>query len=286
MKVKRFPWIKKSWLHRIYFDLLIANRIVREINPDEVISLQGLLIPFCKVKHTLYIQNSLFFSKYRIGIFTNFNLWVRQNILGSLVKYSIKHANKIITQTETVKNECIDVCNIDKSIILVEHPKIDTKMVKKFNEQIDCKTFFYPATPLEYKNHMIIVKACMKLKEEGITDYTVIFTMNGNETNCARRLKKIVTESNIPIKLVGFLKRHEVFEWYSKSILLFPSYIESFAVPLTEAKLSGTPIIVADTLLAREILKDYNAYYFPKEDYCKLADFMDSIIRGSYEINY
>lgn len=279
VKIKRFPWIKQSWLHRIYFDLFIANRIVREIKPDEVISLQGLIIPFCKGKQTLYIQNSLFFSEYRIGIFTNFNLWVRQNVLGYLVKYSIKHANKIITQTRTVKNACVRECKIDDSLVVVEYPRIDVKMIKKFNEQVDCNTFFYPATPLEYKNHIGIVKACMELKRKGLTDYTVIFTVEGTETKCAKYLIKLVDKYKLPIKFIGFLKRSEVFKWYSKSILLFPSFIESFPVPLTEAMLSNTPIISANMEYAREILNGYKKVnYFEANNYKRLAFLMEKQI--------
>ena len=163
-------------------------------------------------------------------------------------------------------------------------------MIKKFNEQVDCNTFFYPSTPVEYKNHVSIVKACIKLKEKDFMDYTVIFTMDGKETRCAKQLKKMVDKYKLPIKFVGFLKRSEVFNWYSKSILLFPSFIESFPVPLTEAMLSNTPILSADMEYAREILNDYKKVkYFKCNDFQKLSELMKEIVenksfkRGSYE---
>ena len=63
IRVLRYPWIKKSWFHRLYFDNFIARKIVEEYQPDEVLSLQNVIIKKLKVKQTLYLHQPLPFKK-------------------------------------------------------------------------------------------------------------------------------------------------------------------------------------------------------------------------------
>lgn len=58
------------------------------------------------------------------------------------------------------------------------------------------------------------------------------------------------------------MKREVVFEMYSKSVLVFPSFVESFGMPLLEARMSNSVILASDQNFSREILKDYNNAYF------------------------
>ena len=57
------------------------------------------------------------------------------------------------------------------------------EMLKTHPWKIDeaCPTFFYPAGPPAYKNHRTFLKACELLKEQGIEDYRVIWTVTGEE---------------------------------------------------------------------------------------------------------
>ena len=60
---------------------------------------------------------------------------------------------------------------------------------------------------------------------------------------------------------------------YAKSILVFPSYVESFGLPLLEAKLTETYIIASDTPFCREILNEYDKVeFFEEMDYQTLGD--------------
>lgn len=66
---------------------------------------------------------------------------------------------------------------------------------------------------------------------------------------------------------------------YESDVLIFPSYIESFGLPLIEAAVSGDIILAADTIFARELLKNYNnAYFFKYNDADSLSELMKKII--------
>ncbi len=140
--------------------------------------------------------------------------------------------------------------------------------------------FFYPASGVIFKNHKIIIEACIKLKERGINGYNVIFTLNGDENKHIIHLYKKVIEYELPVKFVGSLLREDVFDYYSKSVLVFPSYIETVGLPLLEAKIHGTPILVSDCAFAHEILVGYkNALFFNPFDSKYLAGLMGNFIK-------
>ena len=140
--------------------------------------------------------------------------------------------------------------------------------------------FFYPAADFIYKNHQVILDSCYELKKQGIHDYRVIFTFLGDENPCAAALYAFVEKHDLPVEFHGPFPRAEVFELYAKTVLLFPSYIETFGMPLLEARISGAPILAADTPFAREILEEYvRARFFPYDSSQELSDSMKDIMR-------
>ena len=182
-------------------------------------------------------------------------------------------------------SDIIIITRLEKNIrlsekILVIPPIIDIVPKKLFTyENMDIPTFIYPATPLIYKNHKVIIEACKQLVQEGITNFSVIFTMTGTENKLAWKLKAESEKYNLPIEFVGVLKHDELFEWYSKAILLFPSYIETFGLPLLEAKMHNDTIVISYTSFAREILIGYDeVMYFQFNQPEKLKFLMKSFI--------
>ena len=255
IKVIRVPWVKKNWLCRLFFDYFIAPRIVKRERPDRIFSLQNTIVPNTDVGQVLYLHQPLPFVEYKFTLFASPLFWVYQNIVARFIYSSVKRAGKVIVQTHWMKDACIEKTGIDSEKIMVIPPVIDIVPKKFFAyENMDIPTFIYPATPLVYKHHKVIIEACKQLVQEGITNFRVIFTMTGTENKLARKLKAESEKYNLPIQFVGVLERDELFEWYSKAILLFPSYIETFGMPLLEAKMHKTPIITNDTPFANEIL--------------------------------
>ena len=49
IKVLNFPWIKKSPLHRMYFDQVLAHKLVKKYHADKVLSLQNIELPHAGV---------------------------------------------------------------------------------------------------------------------------------------------------------------------------------------------------------------------------------------------
>lgn len=279
IKVLRFPWLKKSWLHRLYFDHIVAPRLVRNYNPQKILSLQNILVPHIGTPQVLYLHQSLPFINFKFKILKNPKLWSYQNIISRLIFRSIKRANKVIVQTHWMKKACIKETGVDESKILVQPPKISIEPKALFKPtQETLSTFFYPAAPLSYKNHDVILDACALLLKEKV-NFKVLFTIKGNENDHARRLFNRSREEGLPIEFLGPIPREKVFDLYTKSVLLFPSYIETFGLPMLEAKIHNGVILASNCPFSHEILDGYEqAFFFDQFGSKELAHQIDNIL--------
>lgn len=295
IKVLRFPWIKKSWFHRIYFDTMVAPKLVKKYKVSKILSLQNILIPNTSIPQILYVHNSLPFVDYKFTIKENILLWAYQNIIGRSILKSIKKADKVIVQTNWMRRACLDKTGVNKKKIEVAPPKINLKIDHFFsaNEE-SLSAFFYPASGFSFKNHKIIVEACKTLQSMSVKKFKVIFTLKGDENKQISDIYSEVKKHSLPIEFVGSLSREEVFDFYTRSILLFPSYVETFGLPLLEAKLHKGIVLASDCPFSHEILDGYkNAYFFNPFNEIELAELMrsnktysdDSIIGITYNKN-
>ncbi len=280
VKVFNYPWIKNSWFHRLYFDKLIAHKLVEKYQVDEILSLQNVIVPKVKVKQTLYLHQPLPFVDKKYGIFENFKFWLYQNIISKIIFKSIKEADKVIVQTKWIMNSAIKKANVTKEKFILKQPELNIA-VKKLYEQDEKngRLFFYPSSGLVYKNHEVIVNACRFLKVKGISNYKVVFTLKGDENKHIRKLREIVLGENLPIEFLGSMSINNVYEYYSKAVLIFPSYIETFGLPMLEAKMHRSPVLASDCAFSHEILDGYDkAHFFDPFDTLQLTELMRMVL--------
>lgn len=262
IRVLNFPWVKKSWFHRLFFDNFVAPKLVVNSKANRVFSLQNVMVK-TEVDQIVYMHQSLPFSEYKFSLLREPKFWIYQNIIGTMIKKSILKAKTIVVQSQWIKNACVKKTNVDSDKIVVISPEVEVEVNGCFKPTKKAlKTFFYPAKPIVYKNHEVILEASRLLKQHKINDYEILFTFDGNENLHAMKLYKQAKRHDLPITFMGSLERERVFELYKKSVLLFPSHIETFGLPLLEARKHGTPIIASDTSFAKEILSNYSKVSF------------------------
>lgn len=281
IKVLRYPNVKKSWLHRYYFDKFIEKKIIKETKPDKIISLQNIAIKANGIYQELYMHQSLPFIKIKFSFIKHFKLWVYQNIIGKKIKQSFDKVDKIIVQTKWIRDAIFEQTKTDINKIIVEMPNVDKSLLIQNKQEKTASTFFYPASPMFYKNHSVIIEAAKILSAKKI-DYKFIFTVDGSENKYIAELKKQAGKSKLNIEWLGAISQEEVYKFYSRTNLIFPSYVETFGLPLLEARLSNAPILASDMEFSREICEGYDKVaYFQYNDYKQLAD----IIRTKYACN-
>ncbi|WP_416177424.1 glycosyltransferase [Dialister sp.] len=284
--VLRYPNIKKSWFHRLWFEYLEAPNLVRKYGIEEIFSLTNTTIPRTDVRQILYLHQPLPFISQRFKLSENLLFWVYQNVIGKLIIYSVRRADKVIVQTEWIRDSAAKICNVSLDKFTIQVPSVDTSLIVPYRGQKTEVTFFFPAAPLSYKNHSLIIKACQVLKKKHICNYKVLFTLTGRENKYAVSLKRSVENHALPIYFIGMLSHKQVFEMYGQSILVFPSYIETFGLPLLEAKLSNAPILASNMPFCREVLNGYESCkFYDKDDFVALSNYMEECItkHGNFE---
>lgn len=280
VKILNYPWIKKSWFHRLYFDNLVAYKLVDKYKIDEILSLQNVVIPKVMVKQTLYLHQPLPFVEKKYGLNEDFKFWLYQNIINKMIFKSIRKADKVIVQTKWIMEAAIEKVNVKKDKFILKQPTLNVSVRKLYTSDGNGENlFFYPSSGLAYKNHEVIVNACKLLKNKGINNYKVIFTLKGDENKHIKMLRQIILDENLPIQFIGSVAIETVYEYYSKSILIFPSYIETFGLPMLEAKMHQSPILASDCAFSHEILMGYDKVkFFDPINFEKLCCLMEDVI--------
>jgi len=65
------------------------------------------------------------------------------------------------------------------------------------------------------------------------------------------------------VRLEGELTYDKVLEFYNScDLIVFPSYIESYPLPLLEAAMFGLPVLASDCDIMREVIAGYNGIQF------------------------
>ena len=256
IKVIRIPWVKKSWLHRLFFDSFFASKYVKKYKPDKVISLQNVVVKGVKCFQELYVHQPLPFCEKRFSFTENKKFWVYQNIISKMIFSSIRKADSIIVQTKWMSDAICKKTGIAHSKVQIVKPDVRIPEGVRYDKGEE-SVFFYPASRVVYKNHDIIYKAVYELKNKGFDNFKVVLTIDKPE-GFSDKYKNI--EDLVDFR--GYVDKETVNVYYSKSILLFPSYIESFGLPLLEARLFGCPIIASDCSFSREILNGYDKMEF------------------------
>lgn len=257
----------KSYCSRKKYEFFQLKKVLHDINPDEIISLQNTVVPGAKCKQTVYLHQSFQFSpvKYRFTRKDERSLAFRQRIICQLIRSRLNRADKVIVQTNWMKKAVSKWANYPMKQIVVETPTVSLPIVERPMEVLN-NHFIYPANAYLNKNHQVIIDACKILKMQGITGYRIQFTLPEESFGLASRLLKEIKHDDLPIDFIGHLEKTELFEKYQTMITLFPSYIETFGLPLLEAKELNGVIIASDRPFSHEILDGYENATFLEWD--------------------
>ena len=254
--------VKASQAARLRFELVTGGKWINGFAPDVVFSLENMIPRGVDgaVRKVLYIHQPVGFQK--IKRFSLFKSGEREQALYQrfyhrLIIASAKRADSCVVQTEWMKRALLDETGLDADRVHKIPPEIPDASQYMKKGVFESGRFFFPASRLPYKNHAVIERARTLLEERGYVP-EILYTTD------------------------RILPREEIFAEYSRSTLVFPSYIETFGMPLAEAMQSGNPIIAADTEFSREILAGYgSAYFFDPFDETELAGLMQQVMDGS-----
>ena len=279
--------VKSGWKRRLQFEFLTGSRFLESLRPDVVFSMQNTLTRGAirrkdgsRVPQILYVHQPLGFQRMKRFSFLKSEereYAVYQYLIGAMIDSSVKRADKVIVQTEWMKEAVAEKTHRNQEDIVKILPDVEDLSAYRMEGEFQKNEFFFPSGEILYKNHECILKAASILNEKGITDFKVRFTLKGLSDVTNRTYEDPFQN----VEWMGRISREEVFSFYRTGTLIFPSYIETFGIPLAEARQMNTLILASDCPFCHEVLDGYeNAYYFHPFHEEELASLMEKVIRG------
>lgn len=266
----------KGWKSRIWAELTTARRALRDFDPDVVLSLQNIDTPARGRRPlAIYMHQALpFQTDYKLSPIKagERELAWRQYILRWLILFSIRRSVITFVQTKWLANSLNQLGQHGKTVVIGH--TIASDQLNPASPAVEPKQFFYPAAGTSYKNHRTLHLALRILNGKGIE-------LTGKIAVTLTKEQLIEITGLDPsrelqwYRPLGWIEPEQVLQEYSRSILVFPSLVESLGLPLYEARSLGIPIVAGDTGFGREALEKYaNVSWFNTTDPTSLAEAM------------
>jgi glycosyltransferase involved in cell wall biosynthesis len=285
-----FPDSVGSYAKRLYLEYFHFKKISKKLKPYLWFSLHDITPNVSAQVRAVYCHNpspfyNLSFNEAKLDKkFFFFNLFYKW-----LYVLNIKKNNYVVVQQNWLRNEFSKNYGIDINKIVVAYPSVvkppSHANVKNLHKS-DVFTFFYPSFPRVFKNFEVILAAVKILNSiYSATPFEVVLTIDGTENTYAKHLVENFRDlSNV--RFIGLLSRDEVFEQYQKSdCLIFPSKLETWGLPLTEAKEFGLPIIASDLPYAYETIGNYDrTLFFDSNNSDDLAAKMIDALNNKFQV--
>lgn len=242
------------------FKRLSAELTLKQIvNPDDIVLSFGNLPPLSKLnaKTILFVQNRYLLDNVNL-IF--FDLKIRMRIIVERIwlRRFCKNADTIIVQTPSMKN-CVFKYLGRESIVLPYIESINT-FSRSYSNSIHCVEdkkydFVYVASGEPHKNHKKLIEAWVLLADEGIYPNLCLTLHNENSNLLLKWIIELTEKYNLKIENAGFLTQSAIADLYKASrALIYPSTLESFGLPLIEARNSKLAIVASELDYVRDVL--------------------------------
>ena len=251
-----YPKAKQHYIYRLYYEYFTFRKVSKKYKPKLWLSLHDMSPRVVADVQAVYMHNSIPFykPKLRDWKFVPINaIWAY--LYKYLYRINIHSNNYLVVQQNWLREEFSKMFSFRKDKIIVAKPIVDNTDVL---ESGFCRnknhvfSFIYPAYPRVFKNFDVICEAVKILEKEGLSNFKVYLTVDGNENKYSKYLTE--TYSNLKnVEFIGLQPKDKMPTLYSESdCLLFPSKLETWGLPLSEYQPYNKPIIVSDLPYAHE----------------------------------
>jgi glycosyltransferase involved in cell wall biosynthesis len=280
-----FPKSRYSWLHRIYYEYFYFYKLSMRYKPYCWLSMHDMTPNVVAPLRAVYCHNtSPFYTSSWSDVFLDYHFFLFSFFYNALYRINLKKNTYVIVQQEWLRKEFERIFKINNVLVALPEIKHEIKpvnkplSVKEKNKEI---IFFYPSIPRVYKNFEAICIAARILLRNKISGFQIYLTISQSENKYAKKIyRKYHTVENV--HFIGLQSRSRMNYYYELcDCLLFPSKLESWGLPLTEAKEWQKPILSADLPYAKETIGVYDKVkFFNPNDPQELALRMSEFIQG------
>jgi glycosyltransferase involved in cell wall biosynthesis len=276
-----FPKSKKSWFFRIYYEYFYFKKLSKNLKPDIWLSLHDISPNVVCKNRFVYCHHPTLFYKptfkdwrfdSKIGVFSIFYKYLQQ--------INIKKNNAVFVQQNWIKAAFEHFYNIQN--IIVAKPEFEAGLTLDKIDLDPTKThFFYPSFPRSFKNFEIIFEA-IQLLDEAVSNQIIFhFTLDSTKKNNYTQYLLEKYKNNKNVNFTGVLSKNEMLAYYNAiDCLLFSSKLETWGLPISEAKAFKKPMLLANLPYAKETVGDYEKVsFFDVNNPHELADLMTEFVK-------
>ena len=275
-----YPLAKKNYLFRCFYEYIYFYFLSKKLKPKFWLSLHDMTpITDCAYRY-VYMHNPSPFYKKQKGDMLSLKFRLFMKFYKYVYRINVKKNTYVIVQQNWLRDDMANLCKIPKGKILVAYPEIqERKIASSFEKNL----FFFPSYPREFKNFEVICRATdLLVSDETITEaWNVVLTIDGTENTYSKNIVERY-KTNSHIKFVGVLNSEQMQEMYNRTeCLIFPSKLETWGLPISEFKVSGKKMLLADLPYAHETANGaaYASFFSPTDEH-ELAGYMKGIIKG------
>ena len=280
IKFIEFMDSKKSYLKRFYYEYFYFKRLSKKLKPYLWFSLHDMTPNVVADKRAVYCHNSIiFYDMKRKDMINEFKMFMFSKFYKYIYKINIKKNNFVVVQQDWIRKRFKKIFKIKN--VVVAHPNvvIDDSNNNYKNTKIVKNSFLYPSFPRIFKNFEVICKAVEILENKNIENFKVYLTIDGSENIYSKEIVEKYGRLKC-IEFIGLQTRENLMKYYSKiETVIFPSKLETWGLPISEAKAFGKNMILADLEYVHETLGTYEkVMFFGPDNAEKLAEKIEMLI--------
>lgn len=254
-EVVHYPWFD------LFFRSLKLNKIPTVVTVHDVMPL-------------------IFPKEHPLGIRAKVNLFLQT--------LSLKKAKRIVTISQTSKEDIIKYLKINESKIVVI-PEAAGHQFKQLNSssllelkrrhQLPDRFLLYVGDANFVKNLPFLIEGFKKLKEDRTFSDVKLVLVGGAflkkvedidhpELESLKKVNRLIREFNLESEIFrpGQVSEEDLVKFYNlATVYIQPSLYEGFGLPILEAFKCGTPVICSQTSSLNEVGRDVPIYFDPND---------------------
>lgn len=277
IEVIEIPKSRKSFIYRLYYEYIYFYVYSKKVNVDIWISLHDMTPRVKAKKQFTYCHNPSPFMQKDV---TKIKYSAKNVAFAFFYKYlyriNIKSNTAVIVQQDWIRKAFINMFPISK--VIVAKPNISIEFEKNNSYVNNKKVFLYASYPRYFKNFDVICQATKYIRNN---NYEIWITLDGKENRYSQELYNLYKDMDT-IHWLGIRPREEVYKLYNHAdVLIFPSKLETWGLPISEFKLTGKPMMLANLPYAHETVGTYDKVcFFNPDNSHELAKLMDDYLMG------
>ena len=284
VRLVQFPEAKGSWLKRLALEWQGFRRFFRNEPIDLWLSLHDVTPRIHARRQAVYCHNPTPFYKLPWNeAQLDPKLWLFNRFYAYLYGAFIHRNHFVIVQQQWMRQEFNN--RFGQLPVVVAHPDLGLPISGQSSlslADVPC-VMLYPTLPRVFKNVETVMTAMVKLSYSGQQGIELRVTLRGDENPYARWLHKRFYGTP-GVRFIGNQNPSEMaLQYQMASAVLFPSKLETWGLPISEAKAWHKPLLVADLPYAHETVGIYDQVSFlPATNAEAWAKTMSSIAQGSW----